>query len=72
MKKTLKPVLTVLTPPVQNFSTSAPQPRPVATPDPDAKREKIFSQSRDMREDRSTRQIKTTKKTRTFPHPRSP
>jgi len=32
------------------------------------KRDNIFSQSRDTREDRDTRQMKTTHKSQTFPH----
>jgi hypothetical protein len=40
-----------------------------AHPDPKpSKRENIFSQSRDVREDRDTRQMKTTHKSETFPH----
>jgi hypothetical protein len=36
--------------------------RKEATPNPQSpKRDKIFSQSRDIREDRATRQIKTTR-----------
>jgi len=33
-----------------------------------ARRENTFSQSRDIREDRDTRQIKNTHKAETFPH----
>ena len=32
------------------------------------KRDNTFSQSRDIREDRATRQVKTTQKAKTFPH----
>jgi len=32
------------------------------------KRDNTFSQSRDVREDRDTRQMKTTHKSETFPH----
>lgn len=40
-----------------------------ANPDPKPpKRPKTFSQSRDIREDRDTRQMKTTQKSETFPH----
>lgn len=34
------------------------------------KRDNIFSQSRDTREDRGTRQMKTTHKSQSFPHVR--
>jgi hypothetical protein len=37
---------------------------------PVKKRENIFSKSRDVREDRGERQIKTTKNARTFTHGR--
>ena len=40
-----------------------------ANPDPKPqKRDNTFSQSRDVREDRDTRQMKTTRKSGTFPH----
>jgi hypothetical protein len=40
-----------------------------ANPDPKPqKRDNTFSQSRDIREDRDTRQMKTTHKSETFPH----
>jgi len=40
-----------------------------ASPPPAApKRDNTFSQSRDTREDRATRQVKTTHKPQTFPH----
>lgn len=34
------------------------------------KQERHFADSRDIHEDRSTRQIKTVRKARTFPHPK--
>ena len=34
------------------------------------KRDNIFSKSRDMREDRGTREMKTTQNARSFPHSR--
>jgi hypothetical protein len=41
----------------------------LANPDPKPpKRDNTFSQSRDVREDRDTRQMKTAHKSRTFPH----
>jgi hypothetical protein len=42
---------------------AAPNPKP-------AKRENIFSKSRDAREDRGTREMKTAHNARTFPHAR--
>lgn len=40
-----------------------------ATPSPKPpKRDNTFSQSRDIREDRDTHQMKTTHKPQTFPH----
>jgi len=42
-----------------------------ATPSPKAqKRDNIFSKSRDVREDRGSRQMKTTHNAQTFPHGR--
>ena len=42
-----------------------------ATPNPKSPvRDKIFSKSRDTREDRSERQIKTSRNAQTFPHTR--
>ena len=40
-----------------------------ANPDPvREKRDDIFSQSRDVREDRDTRQVKAAEQPKTFPH----
>ena len=47
---------------LQRKATEAnPAPKP-------PKRDNTFSQSRDVREDRDTRQMKTTHKSETFPH----
>lgn len=42
--------------------------RKEAVPVPKPRRDDIFSRSRDLREDRATRQIKTTHSPQTFPH----
>ena len=42
----------------------------ITLPPKSAKRDNIFSQSRDIREDRSTRQIKNTNIAKAFPHVR--
>jgi len=44
-------------------------PKTAAEPKP-AKRDKTFSQSRDVREDRGTRGIKTSQNAQSFPHVR--
>jgi hypothetical protein len=44
-----------------NSETATPSPKP-------QKRDDIFSKSRDMREDRGSRQIKTSHNPQTFPH----
>ena len=47
------------------------RPNPKAAPRPKpAKRDNIFSKSRDSREDRGTREMKSTHTAQTFPHPR--
>jgi len=71
MKKAPLPATaSVVAPPVRNFSTSAPPPRPAVTPAKPAKRENTFSKSRDIREDRGTRQGKSGVNSRSFPHTR--
>ncbi len=44
-----------------NRHATAPSPKP-------QKRDNIFSKSRDTREDRGTRQMKTAQNSQTFPH----
>jgi hypothetical protein len=44
-----------------------PDPKAAATPKP-PKRDNIFSQSRDLREDRGIREMKTTHNDQTQPH----
>jgi hypothetical protein len=44
-------------------------PKASSSPEP-AKRDKIFSKSRDLREDRGTREMKTTQKAQSFPRGR--
>jgi len=46
-----------------------PDPKAPASPKP-AKRDNIFSQSRDTREDRGTREMKTTQNAHSFPRGR--
>ena len=46
-----------------------PDPKAAVIPKP-AKRDNIFSQSRDTREDRGTREMKTSHNARSFPHAR--
>jgi hypothetical protein len=53
----------------QTMHQFRPVPQATAKPKP-AKRDNIFSQSRDTREDRGTREMKTTQNARSFP--RSP
>jgi hypothetical protein len=63
-----KPAATPQTP-VFKIGVHKPEANPkAATPSP--KRDNIFSQSRDTREDRGTREMKTTHKSQTFPHGR--
>jgi hypothetical protein len=54
---------TVIHKPGANPKAAAPSPK-------SQKRDNIFSQSRDTREDRGTREMKTTHNSRTFPHGR--
>lgn len=71
MKKTSKPATAAVIPPVENFPTSAPATRSAAKPAKKAdKRENTFSKSRDIREDRGTRQMKSGVNSRSFPHTR--
>jgi hypothetical protein len=46
-----------------------PNPKAVANPKP-PKRDNIFSKSRDTREDRGARQVKTSTNAQSFPHVR--
>jgi len=46
-----------------------PVPKPAKSPKP-AKRDNIFSKSRDTREDRGTREMKTSHNAQTLPHGR--
>jgi hypothetical protein len=46
-----------------------PDPKAVVTPKP-AKRDNTFSKSREMREDRGTREMKTSHNAQSFPHVR--
>jgi hypothetical protein len=54
---------TVIHKPGANPKEAAPSPK-------SQKRDNTFSQSRDTREDRGTREMKTTHNSRTFPHGR--
>jgi len=53
----------------QTLHQFRPTPKTAADPQP-AKRDNVFSKSRDTREDRGTREMKTTQNTRSFPHAR--
>ena len=72
----MKTAITKRAAPPQNpvFSRSLHQLRPdpqAAPPHPTArKRDNIFSKSRDTREDRGTREMKTTHNPQSFPHER--
>jgi hypothetical protein len=73
MKKMKKPMTTfsdIVQTPV--FPQTLHQFRPAkAAPNPKpAKRENIFSKSRDSREDRGTREMKTSHNAQSFPHVR--
>jgi len=73
MKKAAQPAtpaVAIVIPPVKNFSTSAPSARPATALAKPAKRENTFSKSRDIREDRGTRQMKSSGNSRSFPHTR--
>jgi hypothetical protein len=70
----MKPSITqlVATPQTPVFPKTLHTLRPdsdAATPK-NRKRDNIFSKSRDMREDRGTRELKTTHNEQTFPHGR--
>ena len=47
------------------------RPSPETPVDKKAKRDNIFSQSRDIREDRDARQVKTSQNNQTLPHGRT-
>jgi hypothetical protein len=69
----MKPAITKFSkprPPVYQTVVHKPGPLPkAAVPKPTSpKRENIFSKSRDTREDRSARQMKTKNKPQTFSH----
>ena len=71
-KKPVKPSLTTLTESLQTpvfpqtlHRTRSNANAPAAKP---PKRDNIFSKSRDIREDRGERQMKTTRNAQTFPH----
>jgi hypothetical protein len=53
----------------QTLHQFRPETKAAASPKP-AKRDNVFSKSRDTREDRGTREMKTTQNTRSFPHAR--
>jgi len=72
MSKTTNKIAAATTTPV--FKKTPHTARPdaqVATPNPKAKkRENTFSKSRDTREDRGTREMKTSHNSQSFPHGR--
>jgi hypothetical protein len=53
----------------QTLHQFRPDPKAAATPKP-PKRDNTFSKSRDMREDRGTREMKTSHNSQSFPHPK--
>jgi len=66
-----KPAETPQTPVFQTVIHKPGANPPKAAPSPKSqKRDNIFSQSRDTREDRGTREMKTTHNSQTFPHGR--
>jgi hypothetical protein len=52
------------------FQATVRQRGSAASNSPTEKRDNIFSKSRDTREDRSARQMKTSQSSQTFPHGR--
>ncbi len=68
MKTTPSKFAEILQTPVypQTLHQFRPVPRAATNPKP-AKRDNVFSQSRDTREDRGTREMKTTQNARSFP-----
>jgi hypothetical protein len=73
-KKTMKPSLTTLNETLQTpvFPQTLHRMRsnPTAAAAKPPKRDNVFSKSRDIREDRGERQIKTTRNAQTLPHGR--
>lgn len=53
----------------QTFHQGWPNPK-AANPNQTPNRDKMFSKSRDTREDRGTREMKTSHNTQSFPHAR--
>jgi hypothetical protein len=72
MKASITKLAAMLQTPVfpQTLHQQRPDPK-AAIPNPKSpKRDNLFSQSRDTREDRSTREMKTSHNAQTFPHVR--
>jgi hypothetical protein len=71
MKKTTSKFAAILQTPVypKTLHQFRPSPKAAAIPQP-PKRDNIFSKSRDTREDRGARQMKTAHNSQSFPHVR--
>ena len=71
MKTPITPFAAIVQTPVypQTLHQFRPDPKAVVTPKP-PKRDNTFSKSRDTREDRGTREMKTSQNARSFPHTR--
>ena len=71
MKKTTSKFAAILQTPVypKTLHQFRPNPKATAIPQP-PKRDNIFSKSRDTREDRGARQMKTAHNSQSFPHVR--
>jgi hypothetical protein len=71
MKKTTSKFAAILQTPVYPKTLHQFRPNPKAAASPKApKRDNIFSKSRDTREDRGARQMKTSVNAQSFPHVR--
>ena len=70
MKTPITKFATIVPTPVFPKTLHQLRPAPMTTSPKLPKRENIFSKSRDTREDRGTREMKTSQNARSFPHAR--
>ena len=70
MKTPITKFATIVPTPVFPKTLQQFRPAPKATSPKPAKRDNIFSKSRDTREDRGTREMKTSQNARSFPRAR--
>ena len=70
MKTPVTPFAAIVQTPLYPQTLHQFRPTKAATSPKPAKRDNIFSKSRDTREDRGTREMKTSHNSQSFPHPK--